>query len=296
MSDNIQNTTSTSTSQQPTNADTLVGRMAASLNVDAKKLWSTLQASCFRPGKDGTPFTQEQVMLVLIIAEQLGLNPLKREIYAFKNPDGSVVPLLSIDGWKQIMLRNSNFNGFRIDYSDKTVELQGAMNPVPEWAECTIYVKDRDYPTTERVYAREVYMPRSPVWQKSPATMLHHRALIRAIRFTFPVSGVGEAEEDEVPVISQQETTPKQSVKKPGKTVVFNDQQKLSQWIDKAVLGCQKLGSWQNTIDCVSHQFGNEEEREFALLRLQKAREDFERSAIEVHAVDESSETEDVVA
>ena len=294
MSENTQNTTPST--KQPTSAETLVGRMASSLNVDAKKLWATLQTSCFRPGKDGAAFSQEQVMLVLIIAEQLGLNPLKREIYAFRNPDGSVVPLLSIDGWKQIMLRNKNFNGFRIDYSDTTVELQGALNPVPEWAECTIYVKDRDYPTTERVYAREVYMPRSPVWQKSPATMLHHRALIRAIRFTFPVSGVGEAEEDDVPTISQLETTQKPSVKKPVKTVVFNDQQKLSQWIDKAVLGCQKLGNWQNAVDCVTHQFGNEEEREFALLRLQKAREDFERSAIEVHAVDESSETEEVVA
>ena len=297
MSENNQISVTSTPSAPTTNSETLVGRMARSLNVDSKKLWATLNATCFKVGQHEEPFTQEQIMLVLIIAEQLGLNPLKREIFAFKK-SGSVTPILSIDGWKQITLRNKNFNGYKIVYAEKMIDLPNALCPVPEWAECTMYVKDRDYPTVERVYAREVYVHSSPVWQKSPTTMLHHRAFIRAARFTFPISGVGEAEEDAMPVITTNEPVQAQQVaKKPVKTVVFNNQQKLTQWVDKAVMGCQKLGNWQNAVDCVTQQFGNPEEREYALNRLQEARSDFERSSIDVQPLDEvTSDTEEVAS
>ena len=166
-------------------------------------------------------------------------------------------------------------------YSDKLIDLPNSLCSVPEWCECTMHVKTRDYPTVERVYAREVYMPNSPVWQKSPATMLHHRAFIRAARFTFPVSGVGESEEDAVPVTDASLGATASSPKKAVKIVVFNDAQKLTQWVDKAVIGCRKHGNWQTVSDCIMTQFGDAEERDIALTRLQKAREDFERSQVD---------------
>lgn len=168
----------------------LVERMAERLNVESGKLWATLVQTCFKPNKDGEGFTYEEVMLILLIAEQLNLNPLRREIWAFRG-NGGVQPIVSIDGWKAIMLRQPSFDGYEVRYSETLVEIEG-LGKLPEWAECTIWLKGISHPTTERVYLSEVFMSSSPVWRKSPRRMLHHRALIQAIRFSFQVTGISD--------------------------------------------------------------------------------------------------------
>ena len=170
-------------------ATSLIARMAEKLQVDAGKLWATLTKTCFKPDNQGRFFTNEEVMYVLMVAEQLGINPLRRELWAFRGKDGSIQPIVSIDGWKAIMLRQPNFDGYQVKYSDTTVKIDG-LGMVPEWAECTIWLKNISHPIVERVYMQEVYMPRSLVWNKSPKLMLHHRALIQGIRFSFPVTGI----------------------------------------------------------------------------------------------------------
>lgn len=89
------------------------------------------------------------------------------------------------------MLRQPSFDGYEVRYSETLVENEG-LGKLPEWAECTIWLKGISHPTTERVYLSEVFMPSSPVWRKSPRRMLHHRALIQAIRFSFQVTGISD--------------------------------------------------------------------------------------------------------
>ena len=129
-------------------------------------------------------------MYVLLVAEQLGINPLRREIWAFRGK-GGVQPIVSIDGWKAIMLRQPSYDGYQVTYSDSMVQIEG-IGSVPEWAECTIWLKGISHPTVERVFMKEVFVSKSPVWNKSPRLMLHHRALIQAIRFSFPVTGISD--------------------------------------------------------------------------------------------------------
>ena len=124
----------------------LVERMAERLNVESGKLWATLVQTCFKPNKDGEGFTNEEVMLILLIAEQLNLNPLRREIWAFRG-NGGVQPIVSIDGWKAIMLRQPSFDGYEVRYSETLVENEG-LGKLPEWAECTIWLKGISHPTT----------------------------------------------------------------------------------------------------------------------------------------------------
>lgn len=171
----------------------LMHRLAQSLGVDQEKLKRTILLTCFS-GQTPTP---EEFMTLLLAAERLGLNPLTGEIFAFRGKTGIIKPLVSIDGWKSIMLRQPGYDGYEIRYSDSLINVETFKN-VPEWCECTIYVKDRR-PTTERVYFVEKYVASSPVWRKSPRMMLHHRAMISAIRFTFDgMSGIGDSNDAEM--------------------------------------------------------------------------------------------------
>lgn len=60
----------------------LVERMAQRFGVDAKKFFETLKLTAFKQ-RDGSAPTDEQMMALLIVAEQYNLNPFTREIYAF---------------------------------------------------------------------------------------------------------------------------------------------------------------------------------------------------------------------
>lgn len=101
-------------------------------------------------------------MYVLMVAEQLDINPLRRELWAFRGKNGVVQPLVSVDGWKAIMLRQPNFDGYAVTYADSNITIEG-VGTVPEWAECTIWLKNLSHPSTERVYTQEVLEARSPV-------------------------------------------------------------------------------------------------------------------------------------
>ncbi len=169
----------------------LIVRMAQKLSVEPDKLWATLCQTCFKPEPNGRPFSNEEVMYVLMVAEQLDINPLRRELWAFRGKNGVVQPLVSVDGWKAIMLRQPNFDGYAVTYADSNITIEG-VGTVPEWAECTIWLKNLSHPSTERVYTQEVLEARSPVWRNRPRQMLHHRALIQAIRFSFPVTGISD--------------------------------------------------------------------------------------------------------
>ena len=266
-------------------ATSLIARMAEKLQVDAGKLWATLTKTCFKPDNQGRIFTNEEVMYVLMVAEQLGINPLRRELWAFRGKDGSIQPIVSIDGWKAIMLRQPNFDGYQVKYSDTTVKIDG-LGTVPEWAECTIWLKNVTHPTVERVFMQEVYVPRSPVWNKSPRLMLHHRALIQAIRFSFPVTGisdVGVTESGDLidgEDLIQGQGSYGQSMSQPQpkmKTVTFS-KDNYEVVAAKAVAMARQHGNYDKAF-----QFANSldaQTREYVMGRLENARNEDQLQAI----------------
>ncbi|MBJ6899981.1 recombinase RecT, partial [Vibrio cholerae] len=60
----------------------LIQRFAERSGVDPNKLFDTLKATAFRH-RDGSAPTNEQMMALLVVADQYGLNPFTKEIFAF---------------------------------------------------------------------------------------------------------------------------------------------------------------------------------------------------------------------
>lgn len=186
----------------------LVTRIASRFGVDTRKFYETLKATAFKQ-RDGSAPTDEQMMTLLIVAEQYGLNPFTREIYAFPDKQNGIIPVVGVDGWSRIINEHPQYDGVEFVYSDKMVRMQGAKVECPEWIECVIYRKDRSRPIRIKEFIDEVY--REPFqgqgrngaytvdgpWQTHTKRQLRHKSLIQCSRVAFGFSGIYDQDEAE---------------------------------------------------------------------------------------------------
>ena len=87
----------------------LLAKFAGKYGIEPNRMLVTLKATAFRQ-RDGADVTNEQMMALLIVADQYGMNPWTKEIYAF--PDkGGIVPVVGVDGWLRIINEHPMFDG-----------------------------------------------------------------------------------------------------------------------------------------------------------------------------------------
>ncbi|HAL70253.1 MAG TPA: phage recombination protein Bet [Verrucomicrobiales bacterium] len=179
---------------------TLTGKLAKRLGMgsDGNGLTETLKLTCFRQ-RGNDIVTDAQMEALLIVAEQYGLNPFTKELFAFSDK-GAIVPVVSVDGWSRIINENPAFNGMEFRYSEEIVTMPRGK-PCPAWCEVVLYRKDRDRPTVVREYLDEVYQaPRGQnaydgPWQSHTKRFLRHKTLIQGARIAFGFAGIYDEDE-----------------------------------------------------------------------------------------------------
>ncbi|MFC1337408.1 MAG: phage recombination protein Bet [gamma proteobacterium symbiont of Clathrolucina costata] len=183
----------------------IVVKLAEKYAIDPDKLLLTLKATAFKQPKDGPEITDEQMYSLLVVSDQYNLNPFTREIYAFPDKRGGIIPVVGVDGWNRIANEHPQFNGVEFVYSDTIVQMEGARAPCHIWIEAVLHRKDRANPVRVREYLDECY--RAPFkdwqtgyesigpWQTHPKRFLRHKSLIQCYRVGF--SFVGIYDEDE---------------------------------------------------------------------------------------------------
>ncbi|MBB3257672.1 phage recombination protein Bet [Paraburkholderia bannensis] len=174
-----------------TGRQSLVSKFADKYSIEPSKLMDTLKSTCFKQQGD-REVSNEQMAALLIVADQYGLNPFTKEIYAF--PDkGGIVPVIGVDGWARIVNEHPQCNGFEFAYADDKVEFSGKQ--VPEWMEVRIYRKDRERPVVVREYFDEVVRRSMQPWQSHPNRMLRHKTFVQGARLAFGFAGVFDEDE-----------------------------------------------------------------------------------------------------
>jgi len=170
----------------------LVGKFADKFGVDADKLLPALKQTAFRQSGNNE-ISNEQMMALLIVADQYGLNPWTKEIFAF--PDkGAIIPVVSVDGWSRIINSNPAMDGIEFEYSPETITHSGKVCHV--WIECLIYRKDRSRPIRVREFFAEVVRDMGP-WKTHPCRMHRHKAEIQCARIAFGFAGIYDQDEAE---------------------------------------------------------------------------------------------------
>ncbi len=144
---------------------------------DGAELLAALRATAFKG-----QVTDGQMAALLVVANQYGLNPWTKEIYAF--PDkGGIVPVVGVDGWSRIINSHSQFDG--MDFEQDA-----------ESCTCIIYRKDRGHPIKVTEWMEECKRNAGP-WLSHPRRMLRHKAMIQCARLAFGFVGIYEQDEAE---------------------------------------------------------------------------------------------------
>jgi len=172
--------------------------MADRLYIETAQLENVIKQTVM-PAKDANGnkmvVSNEQFISFLAVANSYGLDPLKKEIYAFPAKGGGIQPVVSIDGWLSIINSHPQFDGMELveNYED------GKFVSVT----CTIHRKDRSHPVVLTECLNECFRQTEP-WKK-PKRMLRHKAAIQCARYAFGLGGIMEQDEAEAALGSERE-------------------------------------------------------------------------------------------
>ena len=156
--------------------------MAGKFGMEPKAFEATVRDTCGCKGA-----TPEQFAAFLLVANEYGLNPVTREIYAFPTRGGGIQPIVGIDGWISMANNHPQFDG--IEHVDR-LDDQGQLVAIT----AKVHRKDRSHPIEVTEYLAECKQGTDP-WKKWPARMLRHKATIQAIRYAFGFSGIVDPDE-----------------------------------------------------------------------------------------------------
>lgn len=177
----------TQVATMPQQPPSLLTKIAAKYSVEPNKMLTTLKATAFKGD-----VSNEQLMALLIVADQYGLNPWTKEIYAFPDRQNGIVPVIGVDGWSRIINTHEQFDGMSFQQDDESCT-------------CTIYRKDRSHPVEVTEWMSECKREVGP-WKSHPKRMLRHKAMIQCARLAFGFVGVYD--QDEAERIIERDITP----------------------------------------------------------------------------------------
>lgn len=162
----------------------LIADMARRYSMEPAAFANTLRATVVPKNA-----TNEEFAAFLMVAKHYNLNPITKEIYAFPKQGGGIQPIVSVDGWANLINSQPACDGF--EFEDHLGE-KGEILSIT----CKVYRKDRGRPTTATEYMSECRRDTS-TWKQWPRRMLRHKALIQAARYAFGFSGIVDPDEAE---------------------------------------------------------------------------------------------------
>lgn len=166
----------------------LIEMMAAQYSMDPVQFSNSVKKTAM-PGN----VTNEEFAAFMMVAHEYKLNPFLRELYAFPKKGGGIVPMVSVDGWINIINSHPLMAGFELESHFDDANKLAAVT-------CRIHRKDRPLPIVITEYMIECFRNTEP-WRMMPNRMLRHKAMIQAARYAFGLSGIYD--EDEAKDISQ---------------------------------------------------------------------------------------------
>ena len=157
--------------------------MATRFGMEPQAFEQTLRATVV-PGN----CSKEQFAAFLLVAREYELNPLTKEIYAFPAKGGGIQPIVSIDGWCNLINSHPQLDG--IEFDDRLEG--GKVTSIT----ARLWRKDRQKPIVVTEYLAECQRQTDP-WKQYPRRMLRHKALIQCARYAFGFAGIVDPDEAE---------------------------------------------------------------------------------------------------
>lgn len=166
-------------------------KTAQRFGVDPTRILDILALTAFKV-KDKLP-TKEQMLALMIVADQFNLNPFTREIYAFPGKDGGIVPIVGIDGWNRIRVESNKIRSMTIQFGGEMISIGGSKKCY-EWVDVAMLPEGYNEPVTVREYFEECHRDTEP-WKNMPKRMLRHKGVIQCTRLALGFGGIYDEDE-----------------------------------------------------------------------------------------------------
>lgn len=203
---------------------TLTNKLATRFDLgDGSGLIDTLKATAFKG-----QVSDAQMTALMVVANQYGLNPWTKEIYAFPDKNNGIVPVVGVDGWSRIINQHPAFDGMDFEQDDASCT-------------CVIFRKDRSHPIRVTEYMSECKRANVGPWVSHPKRMLRHKAMIQCARLAFGYGGIYDQDEAERIVESIDATTGEVIQQKPAGRPALPDYSQAD--FDK------NLPSWRKAVE-----------------------------------------------
>lgn len=204
-----------------------VSTLARALDIgaeDAGELIAVLKATAFKG-----QVSDAQMTALLVVANQYGLNPWTKEIYAFPDRNNGIVPVVGVDGWSRIINSHPQFDGMEFEQTDTECT-------------CIIFRKDRSHATRVTEFMAECRRDGVAPWKSHPRRMLRHKAMIQCARLAFGFVGIYEQDEAER-IVEAIDVTPKPAIEPPQPPPAYTD----AEFAEKVPAWRDLIGSGQRT-------------------------------------------------
>ncbi|AQX31001.1 RecT family recombinase [Bartonella schoenbuchensis] len=130
-----------------------------------------------------------EFLVFIYLANDYGLNPLRKEIYAIPKRGGGIIPVVGYRGWLKIIHSHPNYRKMKIK---ENFDKEGNLFSVT----CAMYFKNDPEPFELTEYFKECKRNTEP-WNQWPVRMLRHKALIQCACYAFGFSGIYDKDEAE---------------------------------------------------------------------------------------------------
>ena len=162
-----------------------LARIATRHGVQPSRLIAVIQQTIIKDRN----VSDEEVLAFLMVADRYGLDPILKQIHAFRARGGGLVPIVGVDGWARIASQEPLCDGYTFKYAYKP---DGSILSCT----CVMGVKGRAIPTEITEFYDECFRP-TDAWKQMGHRMIRHRAFVQACRVVLGVSGLYDPEEGE---------------------------------------------------------------------------------------------------
>jgi len=154
--------------------------------IETNQLIPVTKATIFKA--DAAKVSDPELIAFLMVCSRYDLNPFLRQIHAYYDRRGAVVPIVGVDGWVDLVGREKRYKGMRFNeiVDDKSGQVLGST--------CVLKVEGLEWPVEVTEWMTECYRPTEP-WKQMPRRMIRHKSLIQAARYAFGFSGIYDEDE-----------------------------------------------------------------------------------------------------
>jgi hypothetical protein len=140
------------------------------------------------------PATPAELALVMSVMRQYRLNPMLKQVHAWRDWQGKMAIMVGYDGWVQYAREQPTFRAVSYDFGPLVDSPDGKGRKCWEWIAATVHDRERGDIKMVPMYLEEWYVKqrkdKPEPWQLQTKHRLHLKAFTNAIREAYGLGGV----------------------------------------------------------------------------------------------------------